>query len=244
MGFHNGNNIVTDGLILLLDMGNPKCFTSGETTCTNLVTGGSVTGASGQPGSGAHTPDTSNFPVYSSSKGGVFDFDGHQGMNVEEDLGGSGSGAASWCLWYNKSANNINDADNTDYIFDGRNDGGRWILSNYQEHNVNADSNMEYNDGGTYDASAAAINGDVWNQLVLTSDSSGSKIYFNGIDKTSIADTTNSLDEEFGVNYRIGTRYSTGSQWSGHMGVIAFYNKKLSDAEVLQNYNAHRGRFL
>ena len=243
MGFHNGNNIVTDGLILLLDMGNPKCFTSGETTCTNLITGGSVTGASGTPGSGAHTPNTANFPAYSSSKGGVFDFNGERGMNVEEDLGGSGSGAASWCLWHNKAANSGDDADNVDYIFDGRPGGGNWVLSNYQSHNVNAHSALEYNDGGSYDDDAPAING-VWNHLVMTSDSSGSKIYINGIDKTSIADTTNSMDEEFGVNYRIGTGHTSGNQWSGHMGVISFYNKKLSDAEVLQNYNAHRGRFL
>jgi len=76
MGFHNGAKVVNDSLILLLDMGNPKCFTSGETTCTNLVTGGCVTGGSGAPGSGAHTPNTANFPAYSYFKGGVFDFNG------------------------------------------------------------------------------------------------------------------------------------------------------------------------
>ena len=78
----------------------------------------------------------------------------------------------------------------------------------------------------------------------MTSDSSGSKVYIDGVDVTSTADTTNSCDEEFGNNFRIGTRYTTSGQWSGYMGVIKLYNKKLSDAEVLQNYDAHRGRFI
>ena len=47
MSFHNGANIVTDEIVFLLDAGNPKCFTSGETTATCLVSGSSVTGASG-----------------------------------------------------------------------------------------------------------------------------------------------------------------------------------------------------
>jgi len=243
MGFHNGARVVSDSLVFAIDAGNPKCFSNGATTATCLVTGFSVTGANGTPGTGTHTKNDSNMPAYSSSKGGVFDFNGERGMNVEGDLGGSGSGAASWCVWYNKSANS-SAGSNTDYFFDGRNDGGQWCLSNYQNHNVNWHSALEWNEGGSYTAGNSTINGDVWNYLVVTSDSSGSKVYFNGVDKTSEADTTNSCDEQFGNNFRIGTRYTTSGQWSGHMGVIKLYNKKLSDAEVLQNYDAHKGRFI
>ena len=87
MGFHNGANIVNDEIVFLLDAGHPKCFTSGETTATCLFSGSSVTGASGSPGSGAHTPNTANFPAYSSINGGVFNFAGGRGMNIEGDLG-------------------------------------------------------------------------------------------------------------------------------------------------------------
>ena len=69
-------------------------------------------------------------------------------------------------------------------------------------------------------------------------------MYVDGVDYTSTADTTNSCDEQFGNNFRIGTRYTVSAQWEGYMGVVKLYNKKLSDAEVLQNYNAHKGRFL
>jgi hypothetical protein len=241
MGFNNGVNIVTDSLVFCLDAGNPKCFSNGATTATCLVTGFSVTGANGEPGTGTHTKNDANMPVYNSAKGGVFDFVGEQGMNVEGDLGSHS--AASWCVWYNKSANGDHGA-NTDYFFDARNDGGSWCLSNYQSHNINWHDALEYNDGGSYTANNTNIFNDAFHYLVVTSDSSGSKVYIDGVDVTSTADTTNSCNENFGTNFRIGTRYTTSGQWSGYMGCIQLYSKALSAAEVLQNYNAQKGRFI
>lgn len=241
MGFHNGAKVVNDSLVFALDAGNPKCFSNGATTATCLMTGFSVTGASGQPDDGTHTKNDANMPAYNSAKGGVFDFNGERGMNVEGDLGAHS--AVSWCVWYNKSANGSHGA-NTDYFFDARNDGGNWCLSNYQSHNINWHSAMEYNDGGSHTADNPNIFNDAFHYLVVTSDASGSKIYIDGVDLTTSADTTNSGTETFGTNFRIGTRFTTSGQWSGYMGVIKLYNKKLSDAEVLQNYNAHKGRFI
>jgi len=238
MGFHNGTNIVTDELVFLLDAGNPKCFTSGETTATCLVSGSSVTGASGTPGSGAHTPNTANFPAYSSIKSGVFNFAGGRGMNIEDDLGAHS--AVSWCLWFNKNNGN------THYFFDCRNNGGNWQLSNYQSRNINWESDIEYNAGGTAGNSdyvaQPAMYGDVWNYLVVTSDSSGGKMYLNGAE-VSLTQSS-SATETFGRNMRIGTRYTTSSEWTGHMGCIQLYKKALSAAEVLQNYNAQKERFV
>ena len=241
MGFYNGARVVDDGLIFALDAGNSKCFSNGATTATCLVTDFSVTGANGSPGSGTHTKNDANMPAYNSAKGGVFDFNGERGMNVEGDLGAHS--AVSWCLWYNKSANGVHGG-NTDYFFDARANGGNWCLSNYQSHNINFHSALEYNDGGSYTANNTNIFNDAFHYLVVTSDSSGSKVYIDGVDVTSGADTTNSGTETFGNNFRIGTRYTTSGQWSGYMGCIQLYSKVLSAAEVLQNYNAHKGRFI
>ena len=60
MGFYNGARVVSDSLVFALDAGNPKCFSSGATTATCLVTGFSVTGANGQPNDGTHTKNDSN----------------------------------------------------------------------------------------------------------------------------------------------------------------------------------------
>lgn len=238
MGFNNGVNIVTDSMVFCLDAGNSKCFSDGNTTATCLVSGSLVTGASGNPGTGTHTPNTANFPAYSSIKGGVFDFSGGRGMNIEDDLGAHS--AASWCLWFNKNNGSIH------YFFDCRNGGGNWQLSNYQSRNINWESDIEYNQNGTAGDSdyvaQPAMYGDVWNYLVVTSDSSGGKMYLNGAE-VSLTQAS-SATETFGKNMRIGTRYTTSSQWTGHMGCIQLYSKVLSAAEVLQNYNAQKGRFL
>ncbi len=82
MAFFRGPNIVTDGLIFALDAGNTECFTSGNTTATCLVSGFNCSGANGHPAAGTHTPNTANFPVYNSTKGGVFDFVGGKGINI------------------------------------------------------------------------------------------------------------------------------------------------------------------
>lgn len=238
MGFNNGVNIVTDSMVFCLDAGNSKCFSDGNTTATCLVSGSLVTGASGTPGTGTHTPNTANFPAYSSIKGGVFNFSGGRGMNIEDDLGAHS--AASWCLWFNKNNGS------THYFFDCRNGGGSWQLSNYQNRNINWESDIEYNQNGTAGDSdyvaQPTMYGDVWNYLVVTSDSSGGKMYLNG-EEVSLTQS-DSATETFGKNMRIGTRYTTSSQWSGYMGCIQLYSKALSAAEVLQNYNAQKGRFI
>ena len=238
MGFNNGVNIVTDSMVFCLDAGNSKCFSDGDTTATCLVSGSLVTGASGTPGTGTHTPNTANFPAYSSIKGGVFNFSGGRGMNIEDDLGAHS--AASWCLWFNKNNGS------THYFFDCRNGGGSWQLSNYQSRNINWESDIEYNQNGTAGDSdyvaQPTMYGNVWNYLVVTSDSSGGKMYLNG-EEVSLTQSS-SATETFGKNMRIGTRYTTSSQWSGHMGCIQLYSKVLSAAEVLQNYNAQKGRFI
>lgn len=238
MGFHNGAKVVNDSLVFALDAGNPKCFSDGDTTATCLVSGSSVTGASGQPNTGTHTPNTANFPAYSSIKGGVFNFAGGRGMNIEDDLGAHS--ATSWCLWFNKNNGS------THYFFDCRNGGGSWQLSNYQNRSINWESDIEYNPGGTAGDSdyvaQPAMYGDVWNYLVVTSDSSGGKMYLNGAE-VSLTQAS-SATETFGKNMRIGTRYTTTGQWTGHMGCIQLYSKVLSAAEVLQNYDAQKGRFI
>ena len=233
MGSFVGPDIVDDGLIFAIDAGSSRCFTSGNTTATDLVQGFNCSGANGNPGSGTHTPNTSNFPVYNSTKGGVFDFAGGKGINIDGNLGSTSSSSIS--MWLYKAPGS------TKYITDGRNNGGQWFLSNYSGFNINWHDTLRYNFESPYNASAPEfIN--KWVHMIVTSDSTGSKIYINGVYTAATGET--SADEDFGINYRIGTRYTTSSQWIGKMGSIYFYNKVLSASEALQNFNAQKSRFL
>ena len=229
-----GPDIVTDGLIFGLDAGSTRCFTSGNTTATDLVQGFNCSGANGNPMSGTHTPNTANFPVYNATKGGVFDFAGGKGINVDGNLGSTS--ASSICSWiYYPSGTSVR------YLTDGRNDGGQWFLMNYTNYNLNWHNTLQYNFEDPYNASAPEfIN--KWVHMTVTSNSSGSKIYINGVEKTATG--TASADEDFGINFRIGTRYTTSSEWTGKMGSIYLYDKALSASEALQNFNAQKSRFL
>ena len=232
MAFFRGPNIVTDGLIFAIDAGNPKCFSSGDTTATCLISGFNCSGASGHPGSGTHTPDTTNFPSYSTNNGGIFNFSGGKGINIDGDLGTAT--ASSICMWFWKNSSG------GQYFTDGRNDGGVWFLSNYSSYNINWNNNLRYNFSATYNASDTAFLSQ-WHHMIVTSDSSGSKLYLNGYEVST--STSTSTDEDFGINYRIGTRYTTSSEWGGFFGPIYFYNRAITASEVLQNYNSQAERF-
>ena len=232
MGVHGGPNIVTDGLVFNMDAANKQSYPGSGTTVTCLISGFNCSGANGIPGTGTPTPSTSNFPAFSTDNGGIFNFSGGKGINIDGDLGSAT--ASSICMWFYKISSG------TEYIADGRNDGGQWFLSNYSSYNINWHDKLKYNFSATYNASDSAFLNQ-WHHMIVTSDSNSSKLYLNGYEVST--STSLSADEDFGINYRIGTRYTTNAQWTGFFGPIYFYNRALSAQEVKQNYNALKGRF-
>lgn len=234
MGAFAGPEIPNSGLILNLDAANPRCFGAAETSATNLVSGGAVTGANGTPLTGAHTPNTAYFPEYNSVNGGVFDFAGGRGMNVDEDLGAHTE--FTFSMWFYTASATLA------YFADGRNDGGQWYIRNYStDINYEFTSALSYNYDVTYDASAPEFTS-TWVHQVVVSDATESRLYLNGTEVSTYVSQT-SLTESLGVNYRIGTRYTVANSWTGYMGPICIYNRVLTEPEIVQSFNAHRGRF-
>jgi len=229
--------IATDNIIFCIDPANSKCFSSGQTTCTNIITGGLITGANGQPGSGTHTPNPANFPVYNSINSGVFDFAGGKGMNCEEDLGTRTE--LTFTIWFYRKETS------TDYFSDARNDGGQWFLSNYQSRNITYTHALGYNFNGntTDDYLAAGPNFDNrWYHMTVVSNTTESKLYLNGVEVNQYVNDA-PINMTLGKNFRIGTRFTTFGQWTGYMGPIIIWNKVLSPIEIQQNFEALRGRF-
>jgi hypothetical protein len=211
MSYNQQPRAATDGLIFCIDAGNPKCMKDGQTTATDLVQGYELTGASGEPGTGTHTPSTDNFPAFNGLYGGIFDFNGGKGMNVEGDLGSHSSQSIS--MWYYKNS------DGVQYFTDARNDGGTWFLSNYTSRNINYANALYYNFDVDYDAdNSNFINR--WQHMVVTSNSGGSQVFIDGTKRTLLG--SSSYNENLGVNFRIGTRFTTSAEWTGYMGPNAF----------------------
>lgn len=227
-------------LVFCLDVSNHKCAENPSGGISNginsLVTVSLCTGANGSPGSGTHTPNTANMPSYSSDFGGVLDFSGGKGINVEEDLGTSTVSTYSiWLKWPSGNTGN-------QYLFDARANGGVWHFANYASYNVNWNSNLRYNfGGGAFDATKWDVN--EWIHLITSSDNTGSKIWVNGSNRTSDAATTNSTDEDLGKNFRIGTRYTTSNEFQGLIGPIHLYKTAFTDDMALQQFRAFQKRF-
>ena len=68
----------------------------------------------------------------------------------------------------------------------------------------------------------------------------GWRLYLNGTQEaTSVSTTafTGTGDIQLG-------RYQTGNNYTGRIAIAQVYNRVLSGAEILQNYNAQKSRFL
>ena len=69
-------------------------------------------------------------------------------------------------------------------------------------------------------------------------------MYQNAVVET-VSSLTNTLSgwDAVTTNWYIGSR-AAGSDWfKGDQGPLLIYNRQLTASEVLQNYNAQRGRF-
>lgn len=98
--------------------------------------------------------------------------------------------------------------------------------------------------GGTDGVAGSATNTGylgTWHQITATHSSSTRKIYING---TQIFSDTNNISNQNTTNTVAIGAYSSGVYaFVGALPYYSLYNRELSNAEILQNYNAIRGRF-
>ena len=81
----------------------------------------------------------------------------------------------------------------------------------------------------------------IWHQVVLVySSTAGTKIYIDGVLSETNADTT-VIQGSATPTITIGKVESTYHR--GDISIVRWYNAVLSDAEILQNYNANIGRY-
>jgi hypothetical protein len=83
----------------------------------------------------------------------------------------------------------------------------------------------------------------VWNHYVLTLSSNVLKLYINGTlyNTKSVTSQTGGLTEFVIGDYRANN--SGSENFLGFLGPCKLYNRVLSQFEVIQNYDAFRGRF-
>ena len=99
------------------------------------------------------------------------------------------------------------------------------------------------NSGGQNFKTSTQLSSGNYHHVVFTfKQSEGGKAYYNGALETSAAATLTALD--WSSIWRIGQRGNNTMFFEGELPVLKVYNRTLTAAEVLQNYNALKSRFL
>jgi len=221
-----GPNIVTDGLILHLDAANVKSYPETGTAWNDL---------SGNNNHG----ELVNGPTYDSANGGSIVFDGIGDFFTFPDL--VFTDEPYTIEIYGKLTGPIN-TDNRRSIFcDGSGVGEfsnpfTFFTTAYID-GIRTFSNLNF-------STAGSIVVDQVFHWVFTMDETGLvMMYFNGKPINSPLTGLTGGTTITTLYRRFGTRSGDSRPYNGNLYYSRFYNKVLTNGEVLQNYNATKSRF-
>lgn len=221
MALAHSPSIVTSGLVLCVDAGNPRSY-SGSGTQWNDAT------------SSGFNFSLTNGPVYSSSNLGSFTFDGVNDFASASDNTALNTQTPTVEVWVRTNATTQNG-----FWFEKGSVNSQYAL--FQEG-----TQIQWRMGPLGDCisypTANTMTANVWYQVVATRVSGSQFLYINGVAVASGTQTgtisTNSSGMFIGA-YGTGTGYF----YNGALSICRVYNRVLSAAEVLQNFNAARGRY-
>ena len=220
-------NIVTDGLVLNLDAGFVGSYPTTASTWYDI---------SGNDKNSTLT----NGPTFNSTNSGSIVFDGVDDYVLTPSLlNASLNPTESVFVWFNPAA-------------------AGQIVSELGQATIDAGyhaSNIEVSSSGIFSfsvwhgsltnkvvSSAKSFNN--WYHLGFTYSGTTFTAYING---SSIGTATFTRQPPSSLHYGLcsidSTNMGTGAYGSGKMGNFMFYNRALSATEVLQNYNAQKGRY-
>jgi hypothetical protein len=233
MAYLAGPNIVTDGLVFATDAGSARSY-DGTTTLDNLV--------------GSDTGTLVNGVTYQSINGGVFDFDG-----VNDRIEFDGATILGYLGVTSGTANNVAYSMEAWIKIDAYPSGiagsGGCIMGHDSSLGIGlqvfgtgttAYINFGYRTNSNVDSGNITIN--EWHHIVGTRAVGGAiVIYIDGVADTT---TTGNLAIDYTTtDFNIGYAPARIGPYNGNISSTRVYNKSLTAAEVLQNFNAQKTRF-
>ena len=238
MAHFHSPRIVTNGLVLALDAGNTKSYPGSGTTWFDR---------SGNGNNGTLV----NGPTFSSGNGGSLNFDGVNDVIVgpsSNDITGNGLQNMTLSVWLKFTTTSIG------YVANIKRTNSASTLFGLNVNYNNAGSNLAGSMGFLYRNNsnldhiwithADNYNNGVWHNLTaVIGPSTTNYLYINGNLKNSDGGGIESVTGNSG-EFTLGS-FANGIApfFAGNISNAVFYNKSLTAAEVLQNYNATKGRF-
>ena len=227
------NTIVQQGLVLNLDAGNPYSYAGAGTTWYD-VSGNSFNAT------------LINSPTYTSDNGGVLNWASANSQYATVPMSSTLRVASiTEEVWVYLSGTADQVFIGSQYGTSSNNSFAIWVQSGAFAFGVNTGGNFYY-------STISTVSTGVWYNLTHTYNATTQLFYINGVlaaTYNSAAsgnisyDTSNTL-LAIGADFN-GTGYNVGPSvyTNGKMPVVRIYNIALSAAQVLQNYNATKGRF-
>ena len=221
MAFNHNPQIVHKDLIFCFDALDKNSYPGTGTNWTDIISDATTT--------------LTNSPTFNSA--GYFDFDGSNDyMSMTSDH--SITAAKTISAWINTDSDHNGafisvDASGSNRFFQFKKKSGGTIM--FVGFNSSNNSTTVQTD--------SSIANNVWFNATAVQSSNGNvKIYINGSLVKSSSSTytvrTGSATVFFGKN-----EGGSANQFNGQMATAHYYNRDLSAEEVLQNFNATKGRF-
>ena len=232
MGLYHSPRIVTDGLVLCLDVANPRSYPGSGTTWTDLSDRG-------------NNGTLTNGPTYNSSNGGSIVFDGLNDYieNLSPNLGITGNASITMSCWFYDQRLSTTTFQALFCYGNGPSAGDTFAIGL-----VNLGVNMQFNGGNVTSSNNNVYSLNTWNNVVVTKTpgvtNTTTKLYLNGV-QLSIPSSTSITPNVTSRVVRVGrwTNDSAPSYFQGRVSNCLIYNKALTALEVQQNFAALRGRY-
>ena len=240
MGTAYNTNVVTDGLISCWDAGNRRSYPGAGATWTDIVGGNNGT-LENESGGGLS---------FDSSKSGCLDFDGTDDyVEISNESNFDIGTACTITAWVY-----LDSLGDSDYgrIIDKASAISSSTLDGFHFHCNTSNSFGAAVGCSTTNArsvsATSVLSLNTWMHLVMVFNEDGSKKikqYKDGVKLTLATDTAGagSIDNS-SVSPRIGNYAGdTSRSFDGDIAVVRFYDKALSAAEIMDNYQKTKGRF-
>ena len=220
-------SIVTTGLMLSLDAGNPASYPGTGTVWTDTV--------------GLMPFTLVNGPTYNSANGGYIQFNpgsGQYGYSTT-NLGT----LAAWSIeaWHYYDGTNTSSGANifTEYSY-----GGGTINLGLGWGGAGGDDSLQawWYGPGFQGTDPYILTPGNWYQFVGTFDGTTLNLYVNN----TLVETANKPPggaANPAIGYGLMTRWDPGGLWGGRLGIVRIYDDALTVEQVAQNYTADRSRF-
>ena len=244
MAGNNGPKIITNGLVLCIDAADRKSYTgSGSASWTDLSNNN-------------NTSTLTNNPTFNYENSGSIVLNGSTQYILDSSISNFNVGCID--LWIKPTAiiNASSAFSNLLQLKIGTLDADAWniafgistgFLTN--EYITIADGSSGASAKRTCVTDGGSLAANTWVNIVFNWESTVYKIYINNIVKITSAPAGGNVGQLITPNmYLLGAfQLNTSAAYSGFFGgafsIVRIYNRTLMATELLQNYNATKGRF-